>query len=86
VTEFRVVEVPADRRHLTLSPANYWTSTLTAWRPGDLVVLGWEWPDGTVVRVEPIACRRGLQSFERSLANRRGGGTESTTCTEFFLT
>ena len=49
---------------------------------GDVVFVEWERPDGTVVRVKRVGCRRGLQSFERYVEDRRGGGGGGTSCTE----
>jgi hypothetical protein len=82
VTAFRADGPPVDRWNVSLGPSERVTTTLGDWRPGDVVFVEWERPDGTVVRVKRVGCRRGLQSFERYVEDRRGGGGGGTSCTE----
>lgn len=83
VTEFSVDGPATDHWNVSLSPSESASTNLTAWTPGDLVVVEWTRTDGTVVRVKAMSCRRGLQSFERFVEDRRGGGGGETSCTEF---
>jgi hypothetical protein len=83
VTEFRVRGANVDHWNVSLSPGQSVTTNLTSWRPGDLVLVEWTRADGTIVRVKAVGCRTGLQSFERHVDTRRGGGGGETSCTEF---
>lgn len=82
-TGFRVREANTDHWNVSLEPSRSATTDLTSWRPGDLVLVEWTRADGTVVRVKAVGCRTGLQSFERHVDTRRGGGGGETSCTEF---
>ena len=81
VTGFAVDGPATDHWNVSLGPSESASRNLSAWSPGDLVVVQWTRTDGTVARVKAVSCRRGLQSVERYLADPRGGGGGETSCT-----
>ncbi|MFC7226856.1 hypothetical protein N0B31_05530 [Salinirubellus salinus] len=82
VTAFTVDGPATDHWNVSLAPSESASTNLSAWAPGDLVVVEWTRADGTVVRVKAISCRRGLQSVERYVDDARGGGGGGTSCTD----